>query len=99
MDAASWGVELGDARKRLTKCSDFRRLKERGHELKDGAILTSVSDTPLEMSAKCIRCGGVFWFENLAWRAGGVAQWRLNEPSREHLADECHPRTVVSAHA
>jgi hypothetical protein len=99
MDPASWGVEFGDARKRLVKCPDFRLLRGRGHELKDGVVLTSVSDAPFEMSFKCARCGGAFWFENLAWHTGGVAQWRLNGPSRERLADGCHPRTAASAHA
>jgi hypothetical protein len=99
MDAASWGAEFGEARKRLNGCADFLQLKDRGHQLKEGAVLTSVSDAPFEMSVKCERCGGVFWFENLAWRTGGGARWRLNEPSRERLADGCHSQAAIPAHA
>ena len=96
---ASWGADFGEARKRLIRCPDFLRLKERGHELKYGVVLTSVSDAPFEMSVKCVRCGGPFWFENLAWRTGGGARWRLKEKSRESLADECGSRTALSAPA
>lgn len=85
MDVTSWDAEFGDARKRLAGCSDSLSLRQRGHELKDGVVLMSVSGAPFEMSVKCVRCGG--------------ARWRLNEQSRERLADECRPRTVVSSHA
>lgn len=93
-----WGAKFGEARKKLTGCDDFLRLRERGHELKDGVVLTSVSDAPFEMSVKCVRCGGAFWFENPAWRTGGGARWRLNEQSRESLANRCRSRTAASTH-
>ena len=83
--------ELHDMRARLLECDDFTRLVQAGHELKEGAVLTSVSATPFEMSFKCTICNRVFWFENLSWRVGGIAQWRFSEETREMAKEVCVP--------
>ena len=84
-----WGWDFTEARKRLVESTDYRALREGGHELKDGVVLTSVSALPFEMSLKCIGCGAAFWFENLAWSTGGIAQWRLSSHSRDAASGVC----------
>lgn len=79
-------LRLAEARQKLIECADFVRLREARHRLTDGVVLTSVSDVPTEMSFKCTRCAEVFWFENLSWREGGFADWRLCGPN--HTCDE-----------
>ena len=81
-------------RRRLTECVDFVALRDCGHDLKDGVVLTSVNDAPFEMSFKCGACGKVFWFENLSWQSRKIAAWRLNDESRATLAERC----VASCH-
>jgi hypothetical protein len=83
MDIDRWRMEFTEARQRLLASNDFGSLHSRGHNLEDGAVLTSVSDVPFEMSIKCHQCGVVWWFENLAWSTGGIAEWRLGDSSRE----------------
>jgi hypothetical protein len=78
------GVKLAEARMRLRECDDFLAQVRLGHDLKDGAILTSVTDKPFEMSCKCSRCGVTLWFED-----SGSARWRLHEESRERGAKIC----------
>jgi hypothetical protein len=73
----------------LAECEDFEGLLRTGHELKDGAMLTSMSNRPFEMSFKCVRCGRVFWFENPSWRERRVFSWRLTQESREEAREEC----------
>ena len=75
--AASY-ARFTEARQKLVECPAFTRLREARHELTDGVVLTSVSDVPFEMSFKCTQCAEVFWFENLSWREGGFAEWRLD---------------------
>lgn len=89
MDMEGWGVEFTEARQRLLECVDFAAIRDRGHELKDGAALTSLSEVPFEMSFKCLHCGEAFWFENFTWQTGGIAQWRLNRESRDRAASTC----------
>jgi hypothetical protein len=89
MDAKSWEVELDEARRRLLECDDCALLRGCGHELKNGAALTSVSEVPFEMSLKCGRCGEAYWFENLAWTTGGAAQWQFNPESRKRAHGRC----------
>jgi hypothetical protein len=78
----NWGIEFARARQRLLECADFETQQRVGHQLKEGAVLTSISYVPFEMSFKCALCGVIFWFENVAWRWGGAARWRLTEESR-----------------
>ncbi len=92
----SWGIAFTEARQRLIESGDFVSIRRRGHELRDGAVLTAVSDVPFEMSFKCVRCGEAFWFENFAWDTGGIAQWRLNGESRARAQAGC---TMPHAHA
>src|SRR5579863_6907291 len=89
MDTASWGNEFSEARQRLVECDDYAVLSEAAHELKDGTVLTSMSDVPFEMSFKCARCAEVFWFENFAWETGDLAQWRLLGESRTRAVAGC----------
>jgi hypothetical protein len=89
MDAARFALELARARGRLLESADFTALGERGHQLRDGALLTSVSEVPFEMSFRCGRCTATFWFENLGWRTGGAARWRLIDESRERADQGC----------
>ncbi len=58
MDTRKWGFEFTEARQRLFASSDFHALRGSGHDLKDGVVLTSVSDVPFEMSFKVhrLRC-------------------------------------------
>jgi hypothetical protein len=91
VDAARYGIELARARGCLLGSVQFAALREYGHDLKEGAVLTSVSEVPFEMSYRCVRCAATFWFENLAWRMGGATHWRLNEESRERAMTRCGP--------
>ncbi len=84
-----WGKEFEKTRRRLTESADFAALRDAGHDLKDGVVLTSVSDVPFEMSFKCVACAAVFWFENLSWENRRIAAWRLNDESRAALAAGC----------
>ncbi len=89
MDTGKWGLEFTETRQRLVESIDFRAICSRGHDLKDGVVLTSVSDVPFEMSFKCADCGGVFWFGNAAWSTGGIADWSISSESREAASDSC----------
>ena len=95
MDTESWGSDFIEARQRLLECGDFAALRGAAHELRDGAVLTSVSDIPFEMSFKCVRCGEAFWFENFAWERSEVSQWRLLGESRLRAgaSSRCGTRT------
>jgi DNA-directed RNA polymerase subunit RPC12/RpoP len=89
VDAVRYGIELAKARGCLLESTQFAGLRDFGHDLKEGAVLTSVSEIPLEMSYRCSRCAATFWFENLAWRSGSATQWRLVEESRQRAAVRC----------
>jgi hypothetical protein len=89
MDTFRWGSEFSEARQRLSASSDFHTLRGRGHDLKDGAVLTSVSDVPFEMSFKCVDCGVAFWFENVSWSSGGMADWHLSSCSQGDASHFC----------
>jgi hypothetical protein len=89
MDAGEWEEEFTEARQRLLESSDFYTLRRRGHHLKNGVVLTSVSDVPFEMSLKCVHCGVAFWFENTAWSTGGIAQWQISSISLEQANMPC----------
>jgi hypothetical protein len=86
------GVKLAETRRRLRECDAFALQVRLGHELKDGAILTSVTDQPFEMSFKCSRCGVTLWFEDR-----GSQRWRLHAESREHGAQICRGRSVTDS--
>jgi len=45
--------EFSEARRRLLECGDCALPRDCGYELKDGAVMTSVSEVPFEMSWKC----------------------------------------------
>lgn len=90
MDAGEWEEEFTEARQRLLESSDFYTLRRRGHHLKNGVVLTSVSEVPFEMSLKCVHCGVAFWFENAAWSTGGIAQWQISSISLEQASMPCH---------
>jgi hypothetical protein len=98
MNTGKWGLEFTEARQRLLESDDFNVLRERGHDLRDGVVLTSVSDVPFEMSFKCNECRTAFWFENAAWSTGGIAEWHLSAASREVAGQVCAAsgRRVVS---
>ncbi|HEX4209042.1 MAG TPA: hypothetical protein VHY56_01515 [Candidatus Binataceae bacterium] len=83
------GVKVAEARRRLREGEAFALQVRLGHDLKDGAILTSVSDRPFEMSFKCSRCGVMLWFEEK-----GSQRWRLHAESREHGAQICRGRSI-----
>jgi hypothetical protein len=83
-------------RRRLTECVDFVALRDCGHDLKDGVVLTSVNDVPSEMSFKCVVCDKVFWFENLSWQSRKIVAWRLNDESRAALAERCTAHYYVA---
>jgi hypothetical protein len=93
----SWGKDFAEARRRLIECGDFVQLRRAGHDLKDGVVLTSVSDTPFEMSFKCTLCAKVFWFENLSWRTGGLTDWHFNQEAREAAGAGCVPAGAAVA--
>jgi hypothetical protein len=76
-----WAMDFTETRRRLVECGDFADLCRAGHELKEAVVLTSVSDVAFEISFKCIHCARVLWFENLLWRDGGIAEWRLSQES------------------
>jgi hypothetical protein len=97
MDTGEWEDEFTEARRRLFKSSDCHILRSRGHALKNGAVLTSVSDVPLEMSMKCTHCGVTFWFENTAWSTGGIGPWRLSCISPEKASVLCHAASNTTA--
>jgi hypothetical protein len=78
------GVRLAEARRRLREGEAFALQIKLGHDLQDGAVLTSVSDQPFEISVKCSRCGVTLWFEDR-----GANRWRLHGESREHGAKIC----------
>ena len=84
-----FGADFAKAREMLVASADFAALREHRHQLRDGAVLTSISDLPFEMSFRCVRCAGTFWFENLAWQNGGIANWRLSEESRTRATLGC----------
>ena len=86
------GVKLAETRRRLRECDAFALQVRLGHELKDGAILTSVTDQPFEMSFKCSRCGVTLWFEDR-----GSQRWRLHAESREHGAQICRGRSAADS--
>jgi hypothetical protein len=90
MNTGEWEQEFTEAGQRLLESSDFHTLCSRGHDLKNGVVLTSVSDVPFEMSLKCIRCGVAFWFENAAWSTGGIARWQVSSVSHEQASKPCH---------
>jgi hypothetical protein len=90
MEAGEWEEEFTEARQQLLESRDFHALHGQGHDLKNGVVLTSVSNVPFEMSLKCVYCGVAFWFENPAWSTGGIAQWQLSSISREQASVPCH---------
>ena len=90
MDTGEREDEFSEARRLLLKSNSFQLLRSRGHALRNGAVLTSVSDVPLEMSVKCIHCGVMFWFENIAWSTGGIGPWRLSCIWPETASMVCH---------
>jgi hypothetical protein len=89
MNTGEWEEEFAEARQRLLASNDFDTLRRRGHDLKNGVVLTSVSYVPFEMSLKCIYCGVTFWFENAGWSTGGVAQWHVSSISAEQASVPC----------
>ena len=91
-----WGKEFERTRRRLTASADFKALRDAGHDLRDGVVLTSVSDVPFEMSFRCLACAKVFWFENLSWESRRIAAWRLNDESHAALADSCFAAVHVA---
>jgi hypothetical protein len=92
-----WDREFRATRARLLVCHDFAQLLRAGHPLRDGVVLTALGDTPFEMSFKCTLCDRVYWFENLAWRLGGIALWRMSEESRATAHEICVPPGYVIA--
>jgi hypothetical protein len=89
MDTGEWEQEFAEARQRLLESNDFHLLSSRGHNLKNGVVLTSVSDVPFEVSLKCISCGVAFWFENAAWSTGGTAEWHITSVSMRDASAAC----------
>ena len=89
MDSGDWEQEFAEARQRLLQSDDFDTLRSRGHYLKNGVVLTSVSDVPFEVSLKCACCGLVFWFENAEWSTGGMTEWRLSTISMADAGSIC----------
>jgi hypothetical protein len=94
VDAGIWEQEFAEVRQRLLESSDFHDLYSRGHHLKNGVVLTSVSDVPFEVSLKCIYCGAAFWFENSGWSTGGMADWHLSSVSRRDAGASCSALAV-----
>jgi hypothetical protein len=99
METTAWGVQYAQARRRLLECGDFTALRECGHDLKDGAVITSASDVPFQTSMKCAGCREIFWFDNLGWRTGGMARWRLSAESRGHANGACNAKIAVAPKA
>jgi hypothetical protein len=89
MDVSEWEQEFAEARRRLCESSDFHALRSRGHDLKNGVVLTSVSDVPFEMSLKCVHCRVAFWFENAAWSTGGIGEWQISSISLQQASVPC----------
>ena len=89
MDTGEWEQEFTEARRQLLESRDLHVLRNRGHDLKNGAVLTSVSEVPFEVSLKCVRCGATFWFENAAWSTGGVKPWQISGISLEQARVPC----------
>jgi hypothetical protein len=98
MHSGDWEPEFNGARQRLFDSSDFQTLRSHGHDLKDGAVLTSVSDVPFEISLKCSHCKVAFWFENAAWSTGGIARWQVSEISREDASMMCSALATRDGH-
>lgn len=86
------GVRMAEARRRLREGEAFALQIRLGHDLKDGAVLTSVSDQPFEISVKCGRCGITLWFEDR-----GANRWRLHAESREHGARICRGHLTLES--
>jgi hypothetical protein len=84
------GMKLAEARRRMRECEAYALQLRLGHDLKDGAVLTSVSDQPFEISVKCTRCGVMLWFEDR-----GANRWRLHAESREEGAKICRGRKTA----
>ncbi|HVA40983.1 MAG TPA: hypothetical protein VNF49_09975 [Candidatus Binataceae bacterium] len=89
MDSTDFFIQVAEARAMLERAPDYIALRGRGHELVGGATLTCASDVPWQIQAKCSRCAGVFWFDNLAWQTGGADRWRLSADSRAHATAGC----------
>ena len=89
MEADVWEEEFAEARQRLLESTDFLTLRSRGHNLKNGVVLTSVSDVPFEVSLKCIYCGITYWFENAEWATGGMAEWHISSISKQDAGGIC----------
>jgi hypothetical protein len=86
------GVKLAEAHRRVRESDAYALQIRLGHELRDGAVLTSISDQPFEISVKCGRCGIILWFQDR-----GANRWRLHEESREHGANICRGHMVSDA--
>ena len=78
------GMRLAEARRRMREGEAFALQIRLGHDFQDGAVLTSVSDQPFEISVKCSRCGLTLWFEDR-----GLNRWRLHAESRVNGAKIC----------
>jgi hypothetical protein len=89
MDTGEWESEFDEARQRLLESKDFYTLRSRGHDLRNGVVLTSVSEVPFEMSLKCIHCRVAFWFQNAAWSTGGIARWQISNVSLKEAREPC----------
>jgi hypothetical protein len=81
MDAGVWEEEFAEARQRLLESGEVCVLLDRGHDLKNAVVLTSVSDVPFEVGLKCSHCGLMFWFENAQWSTGGAVEWHMSSIS------------------
>ncbi len=89
METAKSELGLSRTRAILERSRDFAALRGRGHLPICGATLTCASDLPWQMQIRCARCHEIFWFDNLAWRTGGVGRWRLNRESRPAAEAGC----------
>jgi hypothetical protein len=89
MDTDEWEQEFAEAGRRLLDSTDCHALRRRGHDLKRGVVLTSVSDVPFEISLKCSLCRVAFWFENPAWSSGRIGRWHISSVSREEAENTC----------
>jgi hypothetical protein len=98
MDAGEWEQQFAEARRRLLESHDFYRLRSLGHDLKNGVVLTSVSDVPFEVSLKCICCGLVFWFENAEWSTGGMTKWHISNISMQDANSICAGTHLIAPH-